>query len=478
MSTLDETGLLSFPTDEETVRKNDMAHVLPLVVRPGRSSTPCPSPAARAPTSGTTTGTRYLDFSSQLVNVNIGHQHPRLVAAIQEQAGRLCSVSPAFANDARGEAARLIAELAPGDLDMVFFTNGGAEANENAIRMARAAHRPAQDARRVPQLPRRDRRRDRAHRRPAPLGDRARHARRRPLLGAVPLPLAVPRRAPRRRSATARSRTCATRIMVEGPHTVAAIILETVVGTNGILVPPDGYLAGRARDLRRVRHRLHRRRGDGRLRPVRRVVRGRPLGRHARPHQLREGRQLRLRAARRRRSSRDAIADTFADRRRSPAASPTPAIRSPARRRSRVDPDLRGRGHPRARAPARRRRHRPRAARARRRGIRRVGEVRGLGVFWALELVRDRDDPRAARAVQRLGRGRRADGRVRGRAARPRACGRSSHFNRTHVVPPCTISEDEVDEGVAVARRGARRRRPPHDLPRHPPPGPDAARQG
>ena len=82
-------------------------------------------------------GKRYLDFSSQLVNVNIGHQHPRLVAAIQEQAAKLCTVGPAFANDARSEAARLIAERAPGDLDVVFFTNGGAEANENAVRMAR-----------------------------------------------------------------------------------------------------------------------------------------------------------------------------------------------------------------------------------------------------------------------------------------------------------------------------------------------------
>src|SRR5829696_5151056 len=80
---------------------------------------------------------RYLDFSSQLVNLNIGHQHPRLVAAIQEQAARLCTVAPAFANDMRSEAARRIAGHAPGDLDMVFFTNGGAEATENAVRIAR-----------------------------------------------------------------------------------------------------------------------------------------------------------------------------------------------------------------------------------------------------------------------------------------------------------------------------------------------------
>ena len=82
-------------------------------------------------------GKRYLDFSSQLVNVNIGHQHPKLVAAIQEQAAKLCTIAPFHANEARSEAARLITELAPGDLDMVFFTNGGAEATDNAIRMSR-----------------------------------------------------------------------------------------------------------------------------------------------------------------------------------------------------------------------------------------------------------------------------------------------------------------------------------------------------
>src|SRR5271165_2731100 len=82
-------------------------------------------------------GNRYLDFSSQLVNTNIGHQHPKVVAAIQEQAGRLCTIAPQHANDRRGEAARLICELAPPLLDHVFFTNGGAEAVEHAVRMAR-----------------------------------------------------------------------------------------------------------------------------------------------------------------------------------------------------------------------------------------------------------------------------------------------------------------------------------------------------
>jgi len=82
-------------------------------------------------------GKRYLDFSSQLINVNIGHQHPKMLAAIKAQVDKMCTVAPFHANEERSEAARLIAELAPGDLNMVFFTNGGAEATENAIRMAR-----------------------------------------------------------------------------------------------------------------------------------------------------------------------------------------------------------------------------------------------------------------------------------------------------------------------------------------------------
>ena len=82
-------------------------------------------------------GRRYLDMSSQLVNLNLGHQHPALVAAIRQQAERLCYIGPTMASDVRGAAARLIIERAPARMSRVFFTNGGAEANENAIRLAR-----------------------------------------------------------------------------------------------------------------------------------------------------------------------------------------------------------------------------------------------------------------------------------------------------------------------------------------------------
>ena len=82
-------------------------------------------------------GNRYLDFSSQLVNINIGHQHPRVTAAIAAQAAKLTTIAPQHANEARGEAASRLAALAPAGMKKVFFTNGGADANENAIRMAR-----------------------------------------------------------------------------------------------------------------------------------------------------------------------------------------------------------------------------------------------------------------------------------------------------------------------------------------------------
>src|SRR6476619_2695387 len=121
---------------EEDVRRHDRADVFHSWSAQALID-PLPIASAQGSYFTDYSGKRYLDFSSQLVNVNIGYQHPKMVAAIQEQAARLTTISPAFANDARSEAARLIAEIAPGDLNMVFFTNGGAEATENALRMAR-----------------------------------------------------------------------------------------------------------------------------------------------------------------------------------------------------------------------------------------------------------------------------------------------------------------------------------------------------
>ena len=128
--------LIGIPADAATVKELDKKHVFHSWSAQGLID---PLPIASASGSYFTDydGNRYLDFASQLVNVNIGHQHPRLIAAIQEYAGKLTTIQPSFANDARSEAARLICELAPGDLNCVFFTNGGAEATENAMRMAK-----------------------------------------------------------------------------------------------------------------------------------------------------------------------------------------------------------------------------------------------------------------------------------------------------------------------------------------------------
>jgi taurine--2-oxoglutarate transaminase len=192
-------------------------------------------------------GKRYLDFSSQLVNVNIGHQHPKLVAAIQEQAAKLCTIAPFHANEARSEAARLIAELAPGDLNMVFFTNGGAEATDTAIRMSRlhtgrqkvlATYRSYHGA---------------TGGAIAVTGDPRRWSGETGVSGVVHFWGPFAYRSPFHSTDEIQESERALQhlretIMVEGPGTIACIILESVVGTNGILVPPPGYLQG-VRDI-------------------------------------------------------------------------------------------------------------------------------------------------------------------------------------------------------------------------------------
>src|SRR3972149_11092404 len=75
-------------------------------------------------------GKRYLDFASQLVNVNIGHQHPKIIAAIKEQADLLCTIGPPMANESRSRLGRRLAEVRPGDRSVSFFTNGGGQGEQ------------------------------------------------------------------------------------------------------------------------------------------------------------------------------------------------------------------------------------------------------------------------------------------------------------------------------------------------------------
>ena len=188
-------------------------------------------------------GKGYLDFSSQLVFTNLGHQHPRVVQAIQEQAGALCTVAPQHANAARSEAARLIASHTPGDLDRVFFTNGGADANEHAVRMARlhtgrhkvlttyrSYHGGTNTAINLTGDPRRW---------PSDYGSAGTARFFGPFLYRSEF------------DATTEAEECERALRhlrrtveLEGPSTIAAIVLETIPGTAGIMPPPPGYLAG------------------------------------------------------------------------------------------------------------------------------------------------------------------------------------------------------------------------------------------
>ncbi|MGA9774301.1 MAG: aspartate aminotransferase family protein [Candidatus Dormiibacterota bacterium] len=188
-------------------------------------------------------GRRYLDFASQLVYTNLGHQHPALVAAIKRQADRLCTVAPGFANDARSELARLIAERAPGELDQVFFTNGGTEANEHAVRMARlhtgrgkvlAAYRSYHGATATSIALTGEPRRWGSE----PGFPSVVH-----FMGPYPYRSAFSASSPEEESERALAHLAQV-IEFEGPGSVAAVLLETVVGTNGVLIPPPGYLPG------------------------------------------------------------------------------------------------------------------------------------------------------------------------------------------------------------------------------------------
>jgi taurine--2-oxoglutarate transaminase len=185
-------------------------------------------------------GNRYLDFASQLVNVSIGYQHPKVVAAIKEQADKLTTIGPPMAHESRSELARLLAEVTPGDLTMSFFTNGGAEANENAIKLARwytgrhkiiaryrSYHGATGGAMTLTGDPRRW---------PAEPG----------IPGVVrmldPYTYRCPAGHPDPCPVCSGAPHLEEILQYEGAQNVAAVIMETIVGTNGIIVPPDGYL--------------------------------------------------------------------------------------------------------------------------------------------------------------------------------------------------------------------------------------------
>jgi taurine--2-oxoglutarate transaminase len=382
-------------------------------------------------------GRRFLDFTSQLVNVNIGYQHPGLTAAIQEAAARITTVAPSFYEESRAEAAAAIAELAPEGLNKVFFTNGGAEGNENALRMARlhtgrhkalAAYRSYHGATAAAI---------------ALTGEPRRWASEPSVPGIVHF--WGPHLYRSEFSATTEQEECERALRhlrhtveAEGPQHVAAIFLETVVGSNGVIPPPAGYLEG-------VRALCDE---HGILLVLDEVMCG--FGRTGAWFALDHwGVRPDLVVFAKGVNSgyvplggvlvSDEVAASF-DERPYPGgltysghalatASAVAAVRIMREERIVEHADDIGRTTLGPGLHGLLERHEL------------VGDVRGLGVFWAVELVADRDtrEPLGAdrmKAVQQA---------CTSRGMWPLVMG-----NRVHMVPPCVITHEEAKEGVAV----------------------------
>jgi taurine--2-oxoglutarate transaminase len=386
-------------------------------------------------------GRRYLDFSSQLVNTNLGHQHPRVTAAIAEQAARLATIAPQHAAEVRGQAAARIAALAPDGLEKVFFTNGGADANENAIRMARLH----------------------TGRSKVLSFYRSYHGN----TGAAITSTGDPRRWPNEfatghvhffgpylyRSsfwAATEQEECQRAlehleevITFEGPSTIAAILIETIVGTAGVLVPPPGYLAGvRAlcdqHGIVYIADEVMC--GFGRtgtwfaFEPYGVVPDLITFAKGANSGYVPVGGVI----------ISDEIAATFGERvfpggltySGHPLACASIVASIDAMKdegvlenAARIGADVLGPGlrELAARHPV-------------------IGEVRGLAVFWALDLVSDR----ATRAMLApYGGSSEAMAEVMAQC-RARGLMPFLNYNRLHAVPPCTVSEAEAKEGLAI----------------------------
>jgi taurine--2-oxoglutarate transaminase len=183
-------------------------------------------------------GRRIIDFNSQLMSVNIGHGDRRVIDAITAQALKLQYVQPAFATEIRARLGAKLAEILPGDMDKVFFTLGGAEAIENAIKFARHA------TGRYKVLARYRSYHGATLGAMTLTGDPRRWANEPGLVGVVRYPDTHRWGEKEPRPVAESLQGLEDVIRYEGPHTIAAVFLETIVGTNGILIPPDGYLQG------------------------------------------------------------------------------------------------------------------------------------------------------------------------------------------------------------------------------------------
>ena len=435
------------PEAEARVRADDRGHVFHSWSAQALID-PLPIAGGEGATFWDYEGNRFLDFSSQLVNLNLGHQHPDLVRAIQDQAGRLATIQPALANDVRGELARRIIEVAPDGFTKVFFTNGGADAVENAVRMARVVtgkrkvlsmyrsyHGNTSTAITLTGDPRRWAN--------EPSDGSVAH-----FFGPYPYRSAFHSSSPEEETQRALEHLEQT-IVLEGASTIGAIIIESVVGTNGVLIPPPGYLEG----VRALCDKY------GILWIADEVMVG--FGRI--------GEWFAFQAW-------DAVPDliTFAKGVNSGYV-PLGGVVISERVASHFDTvvfpgGLTYSGHPLACAPGvatfevferdgilervRDLGSRVVAPRLQAMAERHasVGEVRGMGLFWAIELVKNRETREPLVPFNASG----SDAAPMGAFAA--ACKKAGvwpfvHFNRTHVAPPLIISEDDLVRGLDVIDR-------------------------
>jgi taurine--2-oxoglutarate transaminase len=199
---------------------------------------PIPMARAKGAFFWTPEGKRYIDFNSQLMCVNIGHGDDRVIRAISDQAAALAYANPFMATEPRAKLGAKLAQITPGDIDVFFFTNGGAEANENAIKIARAF------TRRHKILARYRSYHGGTHGAMALTGDPRRWSTEPGMPGVIHV-LDPYHGIERGWDSTDQALAVLEEVVqLEGPQNIAAIFLETVSGTNGVLIPPDGYLEG------------------------------------------------------------------------------------------------------------------------------------------------------------------------------------------------------------------------------------------